>query len=131
MIYPIFVFGILLFLFLVLIWKAGKTFPVIYLFFFTFFLQYFFSTFLIYTQYKELKSQMPITMESLFEYMVPALSFLFLGAFIFNKDINISGSLKRIDPSQAKRLGYLLLFISYFFDVLKLFEFQFKRRWYI
>lgn len=67
---------------------------------------------------------MPINMNSLFEYMIPALSFLFLGVFVFNKDINILESLKKIDSAQAKRLGYVLLFISYFFDFIKLLEFS-------
>jgi hypothetical protein len=112
------VITILIFLYIVLIWKSGKTYPLLYLFLFTFFLQYIFSTYLIYNQYNELKRQMPIRQEELFDYAVPALSFLFLGVFVFNRDFDVQGAVKRIDPAKATRLGYFLLFISYAFDIL-------------
>lgn len=109
--------GILVLLYLVLIWKSGKSYPILYLFFFTFFLQYIFSTYLIYNKYSELRSQMPIKQEVLFDYAIPALGFLFLGVFLFNRDFDIRSAIKRIDSQKAGRLGYLLLAISYGFDL--------------
>ena len=97
-------------------WKAGKTFPILYLFFFTYFLQYIFSSYFIYTEYKELNAFMPIPQEQYFSYAVPAILFLFLGVFLFHKEIDIKNLLKKIDPRDASKLGYLLLFISLFFD---------------
>jgi hypothetical protein len=43
---------------------------------------------------------------------------LFLGIFLFNKDFDVNGLLKRINPERATKVGYLLLAISYFFDFL-------------
>jgi len=87
------------------------------MFFFTFFLQYIFSTYLIYNNYEVLGKQMPIKQEVLFGYAVPALSFLFLGMLLFNKDVDIQEAFKNINPRKAIRLGYLLLAISYGFDL--------------
>ncbi len=101
---------------LLMMWKAGKTFPILYLFFFTYFLQYIFSSYFIYNEYRELKTFMPIPQEQYFNYAVPAILFLFLGVFLFHKEIDIKDLLKKIDPKDASKLGYLLLFISLFFD---------------
>lgn len=61
---------------------------------------------------------MAITQERYFDYAIPALLSLFGGLIIFNRDINIKESLKKINESQASRLGYLLLIISYSFDII-------------
>ncbi|HMK57687.1 MAG TPA: hypothetical protein VK462_01395 [Nitrososphaeraceae archaeon] len=61
---------------------------------------------------------MEISQERYFDYAIPALLSLFTGLFIFNKDVDIKQSLERIDPGQAARLGYLLLLISFSFDVI-------------
>jgi hypothetical protein len=113
---------VLVLLYLVLIWKSGKIYPILYLFLFTFFLQYIFSTYFVYNEYKELRLQMPIKQEELFAYAIPALSALFLGVFIFNKDIDIRNLLRRIDPKKAIRLGYLLLIVSYVLDLTNIFQ---------
>ncbi len=109
----------LAFLYILLIWKSGKIYPILYLFLFTFFLQYIFSTYFVYNEYKELRVQMPIKQDVLFAYAVPALSALFLGVFIFNKDIDVRELLKKIDQKKAVRLGYLLLIVSYTLDATK------------
>jgi hypothetical protein len=85
-----------------------------------YFVQYYFSVYLIYNEYPILSRQMPIRQETLFGYIIPALVFLFAGVFIFNKDIPVSDLLKKIDRRQAANLGHLLLFVSLFFDVLDL-----------
>src|SRR5258708_13109637 len=116
-----FVSSILISLYVLLIWKAGKKYPIIYLFLFTFFLQYIFSTYLVYNEYKELKQQMPISQEKFFDYAIPALLFLFLGVFTFNREIEIKTAIEKIDTANAARLGYLLIIISYGFDLISLF----------
>lgn len=110
------IFLIFILLYLLLIWKAGKTFPMLYLFAFIYFVQYIFSTFLIYNQYDVLSVWMPIKQDQYFEYAIPAIFSLFAGVFLFNRDIDISHLLNRIDSVQATRLGYLLLGISFSFD---------------
>jgi hypothetical protein len=100
------------------IWKAGKAFPLLYLMLFIYFVQYIFSVYLIYNAYPVLGKQMTIGQDRLFEYEIPALLFLFSGVFLFNKDINIAPYVKKIDPRQAAQLGHLLLFISFFFELL-------------
>src|SRR5260221_5800926 len=105
-------------IYFLLIWKAGKAYPIVYLFLFTYFLQYIFSTYLIYNDYAALRKQMEITQERYFDYAIPALLSLFAGLFIFNKDVDIKQSLKSIDPGQSARLGYLLLLISFLFDII-------------
>jgi len=114
------VFGITIFLYLMLMWKAGKTFPILYLFLFVYFVQYIFSTYLIYNEYKVLSIQMPIKQSQYFAYVVPALLCLAAGVFLFSKNIDLKQYMKRIEASQAARLGYLLLFISVFFDAVKM-----------
>ena len=106
-------------IYLLLIWKAGKTYPILYLFLFTYFLQYIFSTYLIYNDYKLLSVQMAIKEGQYFDYANPAILFLFLGVFLFNKDFDIKSYLKNIQPEQAFRLAVLLLIISYSFDVIR------------
>lgn len=110
------IFLLFICVYLLLIWKAGKTFPIIYLFLFTYFLQYIFSTHLIYNDYDILTFQMAIKEDQYFEYANPAMFFLFAGVFLFNKDIDLKFILRRIDPQQAFRLGMLLLIVSYTFD---------------
>jgi hypothetical protein len=48
-------------LYLLLMWKTGKTFSILYLFAFVYFLQYIFSTYLIYNEYQVLNKQMEVT----------------------------------------------------------------------
>ncbi len=63
---------------------------------------------------------MPIPQEQLFDYVIPALLSLFSGVFIFNKDVDLRAVLNKIDRNTATTLGYLLLGISYFFDILSI-----------
>lgn len=112
------VFILMVCIYLLLIWKAGKTYPILYLFLFTYFLQYIFSTYLIYNDYNVLAYQMPINEGAYFDYANPAILFLFAGVFLFNREIDLRNALKRTDPRQATRLGFFLLLISYGFDFL-------------
>lgn len=61
---------------------------------------------------------MVIEQEDYFAYAIPALMSLFAGVFIFNKDVAISQLVKGIDRKSAANLGHLLVFISFFFDIL-------------
>ena len=63
---------------------------------------------------------MTISQEQLFAYTIPALLFLFSGVFLFNRDIPLRDHLKRIDAYQAARLGHLLLFVSFSFELIQL-----------
>jgi hypothetical protein len=113
------VFGGLIFLYLLLMWKAGKSYPILYLFLFTYYLQYIFSTYLIYNNYSSMESQMVITPAAYFGYAIPALFFLFLGVLLFSrKDYNFRELLGKIDANEAKQFGYLLLIISYTMDLI-------------
>ncbi len=103
-----------------LILKSGKTFPILYLFLFGYFLQYIGSTYLIYNQFPMLAAWMPIKQEQYFSYAIPALGSLLLGVFLFNRDFDIRKLLDMIDPVEASNLGYLLLGISYGLDILSL-----------
>lgn len=118
------VYSVFIMIYLLLMWKAGKSFPILYLFLLTYFLQYVLSTYLIYNEYDVLSYQMPINQEQYFAYVIPALIFLFGGLFLFNKEIEINVYVRKIDSSNAAQLGYLLLFISVFFDVVKWFGFS-------
>lgn len=100
-------------------WKAKNVFPILYLFVLTYYIQYIFSTYLIYNEYKILGYQMPITQYEYFNYVVPALFSLLLGLTLFNKDIDLKLYLKKISSVDALKLAYLLLFLSLFFDFLK------------
>lgn len=113
----IFIFFLIIYLFL--IWKAGKTFPILHLFFFTYFVQYIFSTYLIYYEYRDLERQMVIKPDVYFAYANIAILSLFTGVFIFYKEVDLKKYITRIDPDQATRLGSLLLAISYGFDLLQ------------
>ncbi len=96
-----------------LVWKAGSSFPLLYLFVFTFFLQYVFSTYLIYNQYDVLENQMPINQQRLFSYAIPALISLFAGVFVFNKEVSTKRLFEKIDHGNAYNLGMLLFLVSY------------------
>jgi hypothetical protein len=117
------ILGIFIILYLAVTWKAGRTYPILYLFALTYFLQYILSSYLIYDQYnfKEFNFQMAVSKDLYFEYAIPALFFLFTGVFLFNRDFPIQDHLKRISPQQANLLGYILLITSYSFDVLPFF----------
>lgn len=119
------VYFLFIILYFWLVWKSGKTYPIIYLFIFTYFLQYIFSTYLIYNEYKVLSYQMPIHQDKYFEYTVIALLSLFSGIFLFNKDIDLRPKVSKIEPEKAKNLGYLLLGISYGFDFVQLVGIEF------
>lgn len=106
-------------IYLLFIWRAGRVYPILYLFLFVYFIQYIFSVYLIYNEYPVLRKQMPIQQEQLFEFVLPALFFLFAGVFLFNKDIDLRELLKKITPFQAARLGNLLVVVSYFFEILE------------
>ena len=112
----IWVFLIFALLYLFLMWKAGKIYPILHLFMFVYFIQYLFSTYLIYNVYDSLRFYMEINQENYFGYTVPAMVALFAGVFIFNKDVDIRKAISRIDPQQAMRLGYILIFISILFE---------------
>src|SRR5437879_7143859 len=101
-------------LYFLFVWKSGRTYPLLYLALFVYFIQYIFSVYLIYNYYPELKRQMPIGQDQLFNYLIPALIFMFGGLFLFNRVIDIRKHLQRIDPKEAAQLGYILLAVSFF-----------------
>lgn len=107
-------------LYILFTWKSGKTYPIMYLFLFVYFVQYIFSVYLIYNEFPVLKKEMMISQEQLFSYCIPAFLFLFAGVFLFNKDIDVSKTLKEINPRNAAVLGHLLIGVSFFFDGLSL-----------
>jgi hypothetical protein len=105
-------------LYLLFMWKSGRTYPLMYFLLFAYFIQYIFSVYLSYNSYPVLGREMPLSQGELFDYAFPALFFLFAGVFIFNRDIDIRPYLKKIDPVEAANLGHLLLAVSFFFDLL-------------
>lgn len=113
-----FVFVLFIAVYVLLIWKSGKTCPVLYLFLFTYFVQYILSEYLIYNEYDVLRKEMPITQADYFTYAVPAFCFLFAGIFLFNKDFDMSSLQTRVNSYVATRTGIILLVVSYSFDVL-------------
>jgi hypothetical protein len=108
-------------IYLILMWKAKSNIPIVYLFLFTYFIQYIFSVHLMYAEYPTLGKQMPISHERLFSYLIPAFISLFSGVFLFNRDIDLSSFLKSVNPIEATRLGNLLLTISISVEVLTFF----------
>jgi hypothetical protein len=114
------VFALFILLYFLFTWKAGEIYPILYLFLFIYFVQYVFSVYLTYNEFPLLRKEMPIPQEQLFDYIIPALAFLFAGVFIFNKDVPVLHALNKIDRRQAAALGHLLLFISFFFDAAQL-----------
>src|SRR5258706_1792232 len=109
--------GFILF-FLLFCWKAGNTYPLVYFFLFVYFIQYIFSVSLTYNEFPLLRRQMPINEKALFDYLIPALIFLFAGVFLFNRDISLKGALQKINPSVAQQTGHLLVIISFVIDLL-------------
>lgn len=105
--------------YLLLMWKAAKTYAIFYLFFFTYFIQYVFAPYFVYNQYDVLSYQMPIEQDVYFGYAVPALFFLFAGAAFFLRDFDARRLLRMIDKYEAKRVGYYLLAISLTFDIIE------------
>ncbi|MBS1680695.1 MAG: hypothetical protein JST48_03200 [Bacteroidetes bacterium] len=63
-----------------------------------------------------MKAYMPISQEMYFSYTLPAIFFLFLGVFLFQKEVNIKEYIHKISAKDAQKLGYVLLLISLFFD---------------
>ncbi|HTJ52535.1 MAG TPA: hypothetical protein VL443_23910 [Cyclobacteriaceae bacterium] len=115
------VFLLFIFFYFLFIWKAEKSFPIIYLFLFVYFVQYIFSVYLIYNVYPALQKQMPINQSEYFTFCIPALLFLFAGVLLFNRNIPVIHLFKNIDTRSATNLGHLLLGISYFFEALSYF----------
>ncbi|NOT76613.1 MAG: hypothetical protein HOP08_16915 [Cyclobacteriaceae bacterium] len=114
------IFVALFIIYFFLIWRAGKTFPILELFFFIYFIQYIFSTYLIYNNYPQLESWMPVKEDEYFGNAIPAMAFLFGGAFLFGKNINLRPLLMNIETDKAVKLGYFLLAISYTMSILPL-----------
>lgn len=108
-------------LYLLMIQKANKFTPVIYLVLFTYYIQYIFSVYLIYNVYPVLERQMPTSQEKLFGYLIPGVGAFFGGILFFKKDIDLSAFRKNILPEDATRLGHLLLTISLTVDFTVLF----------
>lgn len=108
-----------IFAYLLFIWKSGKVYPILYLFLFVYIVQYVVSVYLIYNEYPVLRKQMPLSQEQLFDFVIPALAVLFLGVFLFNKDLPLEKAIKQVDKKQAMVLGHILVFSSYFFEVLE------------
>lgn len=104
-------------LYFLFVWKGGKVFPLMYLFLFIYFIQYIFSVYLSYNEYNVLRQQMVTSEKQLFEYLVPAMCFLFAGVFLFNKDIAVNHLWDKIDPNEATRLGHFLVAFSFFCDI--------------
>src|SRR5258708_8371507 len=96
-------------LYLLFVWKAGKTYPLLYLSLLVYFIQYIFSVYLIYNFYPELRREMTISQDQLFDYLVPALIFLFGVVFLFNLSVNFSSHFKKFSSKNASQFAYLLL----------------------
>jgi hypothetical protein len=106
------VYALFLIISLLIAWKAGRGYPLLYLFLFTFFIQYFFAPYMAYNHYRVLALGMKVNQTLFFEYTIPALVSLFAGVFIFNRDIPLKKLVNNIDTQLATRLGFLLLLIS-------------------
>lgn len=100
--------------------------PIVYLFLFTYYVQYIFSVHLMYNEFPALGRQMPISQERLFDFLIPAFLSLFAGMFLFNKEIDLSKALQNVSAKDAARLGNLLLGISIFVDILSLISSSFN-----
>lgn len=103
-----------------LINKAGKTFPIVYLFVFTYYVQYIFSTFLIYNNFDALRNYMEINQEIYFAYALPAVLALFAGIMIFNKKFDFRSLMDKINPQQAYRLAIVSIMVSFTFDFIQI-----------
>ncbi|MBS1557205.1 MAG: hypothetical protein JST69_00645 [Bacteroidetes bacterium] len=112
------IFALFFILYYLMMRKADKFIPVIYLSLFTYYIQYIFSVYLTYNVYPILAREMPLKQEELFGYLIPAVIAFFAGAFLFKKDIDLSGLLEMIKPERATRLGHLLLAVSLSVDIL-------------
>lgn len=104
--------SILVCLLLLLTWKSTKTFPIFYFFLLIYFIQYIFSVYLIYQRYPILRREFPISESELFSYLGPAIACLFAGAWIFNRDFDLSKTIVNITANEANRFGHFLLAIS-------------------
>jgi hypothetical protein len=104
-------------IYVVLIWKSGKTYPILYLFLFVYFLQYLYATYLIYNEFPSLSKFMTMGQEQYFEYAIPAIVSLFAGIFVFNRDVDLRNHLSKIDPKQSNQFGFLLLSVAYGTDL--------------
>ena len=103
-----------------LISKAGKTFPIAYLFMFSYYVQYIFSTFLIYNNFDALRNYMKINQEIYFGYALPAFFALCAGVIVFSKKFNFSSCMEKINPQQAYRVGIVSILVSFTFDFIQI-----------
>lgn len=95
-------------------------FPIPLLFLFFYYMQYIFAPYLSYFNYDDLALKMPLSDIEYFGYILPAIFALFLGFFWRIKRFNIKPIISRVPAGLSFRFGFLLVCISYFFDVLSL-----------
>ena len=111
------VIATLLTLLVLLIYKSGKTYPILILFAITYFVQYIVAPYFFYFHYPAGLKVMTVSADTYFSFVIPALIFLFAGVYFFSirKGLVIDFRHK-IDPVQAGRYGWFLIALSFFFD---------------
>ena len=112
------VIATLLALLVLLIYKSGKTYPILILFAITYFVQYIVAPYFFYFHYPAGLEVMAVNANDYFSFAIPALLFLFAGVYFFSiRKGQIIEFKKRIDLDHARRYGWFLIAISFFFDV--------------
>lgn len=116
-----FVFAFSIFFLLLLIIKSKKTIPILFLFMFSYYIQYIFDAYLIFQFYPVLRRDIPLTQDELFHFALPAIGSLFLGAILFYKAFDFSVLIDKIKPTDATKLGHILLVTSFGIELLSKF----------
>jgi hypothetical protein len=119
------VIATLLVLMVVLIYKSGKTYPILILFAITYFIQYIVAPYFFYFHYPVGLKAMAVNSTTYFSYAIPALIFLFAGVYLFSTRRPQYIDFKSIDPVQASRYGWFLVILSFFFDVVAFLQIPF------
>lgn len=113
------VIATLLLLLVLLIYRSGKTYPILVLFAITYFVQYIVAPYFFYFHYPAGLKVMAVNADSYFAFTIPALIFLFAGVYFFSvRNGQVIDFKNRIDPSYAARYGWFLIFISFLFDII-------------
>jgi len=119
------VIATLLVLLVLLIYKSGKTYPLLILFAITYFVQYIIAPYFFYFHYPAGLKVMSVNVNTYFSFTIPALLFLFAGVYLFSKSGGQPINFRDIDPKQVSRYGWFLIVISFFFDAVAFLQIPF------
>jgi len=109
--------SVLITLVIVLIYRSGKTYPILILFAITYLVQYVIAPYFYYYHYLGRIKVMAVSADEYFSFVIPALLFLFAGVYLFSSRSQNIDFKNNINPEQAGRYGWFLIIISFLLDI--------------